>query len=294
MNYKLRIKKSILRLFFAMFCLGLVLPAEGLAAQFILNSDVKNIKVADQFEVKFFLNSENESINAVEGAIVFPQELLELKEVKISNSIISFWSKSPRANGGLIDFSGVVPGGYAGQKGLIFSVIFQARAEGAGSIGVNNPIGLRNDGKGTSVNITIAGLQFTVKGYATDPVVPTKQIDAEPPEVFLPAVGQEKSVFGGKYFLVFSAQDKGSGINHYEVCEGKSSCVEAESLYLLKNQDLDEEIIVKAIDNSGNERSVKFSPQKPLKPRYLNFLFGAIIILAILFASIIWSVWRKR
>jgi len=58
----------------------------------------------------------------------------------------------------------------------------------------------------------------------------------------------------GKYFLVFSTQDKGSGVDHYEVREGRfGGFSEVSSPYILKYQSLDKKIFVKAIDKFGNE-----------------------------------------
>jgi len=88
---------------------------------------------------------------------------------------------------------------------------------------------------------------------------------------------------------VFATQDKGSGVDYYEVCEGKSECVRAENLYLLKNQNLDEEITVYAVDKQGNKRMAVLRPEKSTswyaKPLYLA-------IIGVLLAFIIWR--RKR
>jgi hypothetical protein len=256
------------------------------AAEFIFNSNSQNGSVGDEFEIGFFLNTENESINAVESTIVFPQDLFELKEIKNGNSIISFWAQPPKASGNRIHFSGVVPGGYIGQKGFVFSVIFQALAQGEGLLEIRDAIALRNDGKGTRAEAKIANFKFPISNQLSIAQI-TKPAgkDTEPPELFKPEIGRDDSIFSGKFFLAFVTQDKGSGIDHYEVCEGKRGCLEAESIYLLKNQNLNEEIIVKAIDKNGNERTVALPVQKR-KPRYLNYLYGAILIVIVMFVYI--------
>jgi len=56
-------------------------------------------------------------------------------------------------------------------------------------------------------------LKFSIsKGSSTvnTTIQPVK--DIEPPEDFTPAVVQNSTMFDGKYFLVFAAQDKGSGL----------------------------------------------------------------------------------
>ena len=69
----------------------------------------------------------------------------------------------------------------------------------------------------------------------------------------------------GKSFLVFDAQDKGSGIDHYEVLEKpqsqsiftlpffkKEQWVSGQSPYLLQDQKLQSLILVKAFDRANN------------------------------------------
>jgi hypothetical protein len=52
----------------------------------------------------------------------------------------------------------------------------------------------------------------------------------------------------------------------------------AESPYLLKNQNLDRQIFVKAVDKSGNERTIILPPKNP-RWQYKNYLIWLIIIL---------------
>ena len=101
-------------------------------------------------------------------------------------------------------------------------------------------------------------------------------IDATPPEEFKPEIGQDPSIFEGKYFLSFATTDKTSGIDYYEVKEapkeilrlptgqGKRDWKRAESPYLLEDQYLKSKISVKAVDKAGNERISEIIP--PAKP----------------------------
>src|SRR5207247_2300689 len=123
--------------------------------------------------------------------------------------------------------------------------------------------------------------------------------DTVPPEPFEPQISRNPNIFNGKYFLSFAAQDKGSGIDHYEVCEdigyriqdlGKiiarflniksyslNSCfVTAESPYQLQDQTLKSVIFVKAIDKAGNERIVKVNTKNALA-WYENYFIWLII-----------------
>ena len=154
---------------------------------------------------------------------------------------------------------------------------------------------LLNDGTGTETNTTISNLQFVISGQgpASQPaVVETKDIDI--PESFEPMVASDPAIFDGKYFLVFVTQDKGSGIDHYEVREGREPFVVAESPYLLQDQNLHKKIAVKAVDRSGNERLITLPPQKPL-PWYENYIILAILIIMVFITGVILrkGLWKK-
>lgn len=288
--------KHTLKLKIIIFAVVFLFSATSVfAAETFFETKNPEIRLGDKLEANFFLNTDNENINAIEGKIIFPEKLIELKEIKDGNSIINFWIERPKTSDGGILFSGIIPGGYSGKKGLILSVVFQSIQEGQGLVEARDIKVLLNDGEGTETGVTISNLQFVISKQALlpKPSLPEKK-DIDMPEVFEPMVASDPTVFNGKYFLVFATQDKGSGIDRYEVCEGKRKCIVAESPYLLKNQNLDEEIVVKAIDKSGNERIITVSAQKP-RLWYKNYAIPAIIILVIAIAYFVWKfLWTKR
>lgn len=107
-------------------------------------------------------------------------------------------------------------------------------------------------------------------------------IDTVPPKEFTPEIGQEQTVFEGKYFLSFGSHDGLSGIDHYEVVEimdgqGATSDTEgwkvANSPYLLEDQNLNSIIKVKAIDKASNERIAEIIPPKRPLP-YKTIIAG--------------------
>jgi len=120
-------------------------------------------------------------------------------------------------------------------------------------------------------------------------------IDSTPPEDFKPEIGQESSVFEGKYFLSFVAQDTTSGIDHYEVAEltrtlwgsAEEQWETAKSPYLLKDQSLKSIIKIRAVDKAGNERVIEYLPPKEM-PIYL------IVILILVGAGVIWWIVKKH
>jgi len=111
-------------------------------------------------------------------------------------------------------------------------------------------------------------------------------IDTAPPEEFEPQIGQDPTVFGGKYFLSFATIDRMSGVAHYEISETRNQKQEAwkvgESPYLLEDQGLRSIIKVKAVDKAGNERIAEYLPAK--KP----FPYWIILLIVVGLAIIIW------
>ncbi len=111
-------------------------------------------------------------------------------------------------------------------------------------------------------------------------------VDVAPPEPFDLKIGQDPSVFEGKYFLSFATTDKTSGIDYYEIKEGERDFKKVSIPYLLEDQTLQSKITVKAVDKAGNEQIAEIiPPKKPIPYSYLIIIFILIIVgaIAILF-----------
>lgn len=275
---------------FSIFLFSIFAFCPVLGAEIIFDVPVE-IAVNQKFEVEVFINTESEAINAIEGSITFQRDFLEAKEFSDGDSIINFWIQKPKfALDNQISFSGITPGGYEGNRGKIFSVVFQSLREGETKLAMGSLKVLLNDGQATEAQIKTTDMKIKINGGIKTPEsVPLPKIDNEPPETFAPEIAQSPDIFDGKWFLVFASQDKGSGIDRYEVSEGKGEFVVAESPYLLKNQDLDREILVKAVDKNGNERTV-ILPPKNSRWQYKNYLIWLTIILI---AAVIYFLVKK-
>ena len=211
-------------------------------------------------------------INAIEGRVVIPREL-EVISVNSGNSLVSLWIEKPNPSGsGEIVFSGVMPGGYLGElgpfwegyhRGEIFKVMFKPVATGQVEILTKDFSALLNDGLGTKTNLNLKSHLLVIKSEIQAPLENISE-DREAPEKFSVEIIKNENLFENQWALVFSAQDKGSGINHYEVRETSPYLwqrffqsrwqVTEDGPYLLKDQNLNSLIKVKAIDNLGNEK----------------------------------------
>ncbi|MEK7653019.1 MAG: hypothetical protein AAB358_00860 [Patescibacteria group bacterium] len=276
--------------FALLFSVGLALPLVGQAAELKLLSATNELGVGQKFQIDLMLNTEGRAINAIEGTLTFPS-LVELVGVYDGSSVVPLWlEKSVKADS--VDFSGVIPGGFNGilvpyqedrpEPGKILSFIFITRVAGEGSINLKNVQALLNDGQGTPAKTAIFNFQFSIAEETPgfDFSAPGFK-DTEPPEEFTPEVSRDPNIFDGQWFLVFATQDKDSGIDHYEVQEGKKGFVVGQSPYLLTNQELTDKITVKAVDKAGNERIAVLPPQNPFS-WYKNYWFWGIIVLVLL------------
>lgn len=298
---KAKLQFKIQNYFFGIFLVFLLLPSMTSAAQLKLDSLVLEMAVGQQFQVELFLNTEEEDINAFGGQVVFPVSLLDLKEIRDGNSIVNFWIDRPKAENNVITFSGITPGGFNDEKGLIFSAIFEAKKEGEGVIEIRDARILKNDGVGTPAEVKISNFQFLISKQIPISQISKFQIkDIEPPESFVPEIAKDETLFDGKWFIVFATQDKASGIDHYEIKESRQIILSmfkkwasAESPYVLRDQELRSFVFVKAVDKAGNERIIKITPRNPLiwYENYGNWIMIIAGLFIIAFATR--KLWKK-
>lgn len=257
------------------------------AAEISLNVDKNKFIPNEDFLVQIYLDTQDISINAVEGVVAFPTDFLELKEIRDGNSAINFWVERPYVSSDRsILFSGITTGGLSLSKMYLFSLIFKTKKIGDGTIAFEGVKILKNDGMGTQVPVTTNSFIFNISKISDGSVpVDLTLKDEIPPEDFVPFLDRNSVIFDGKYFISFSTTDKGSGIDHFEVKEsflnigGKYSI--AESPYLLSDQTLKNTIYIKAVDKAGNEKIVKISAQNPLYMFVLCVAFGIILVVCI-------------
>ena len=281
------------------FCLLLFGANRVNAAIINVNSNDSKIGANQEFTIVVAIDTQDQSINAMEGNVIFPSDLLEIKKIQDGNSIINFWIERTAANqSGVIHFSGIIPGGYQNENGFIFSIVFKAGKIGDGSIKINEANALLNDGTGKAADLRISPFHFSVleldKDASSRPPPVDIEKDAVLPEEFNPEISSSADLFDGKWFLVFATQDKGSGIDYYQVREGVFGNFHTVlSPYLLQNQNLDKVIFVKAVDRSNNERIETVYPPN-WRPWYKNYWIFVIIIIGVMFIIIIRKfLWKK-
>jgi len=305
----MRIQKTIFIILFSIVCLSLFKFVH--AAELYLESSQPEYAPNETFSVDIRLNvTPPENINAVEIYLSFPKDILEVVDFSTANSILTF-IKNPVINqqNELINFSGIVPGGYSGRltgdpgkSNLLGKAIFTIKKQEKENTIINflsTSQVLLNDGKGTKANLTFTPLEIKISPQEVvfNPLnewEKAKEEDKIPPEEFKPEIVK----IDNQYFLVFNSQDKQSGIDHYEVATLKQTLLgqlvpvgnfeKGESPYPLNEADLNKIIEIKAIDKAGNERIVNLNSQIQIK-WYKNYWLWGIILLGIISGYILWK-----
>jgi hypothetical protein len=280
------------------------------AAELYFGSHNKEVGLGQTFEVGVFLNTDGQIINATDGQLTVSNNLV-IKEIHDGNSFINFWVERPHfvsANGGdAVVFSGIIPGGYAGRDGYLFSVILEGKKTGEATVNTTNDSVLLNDGLGTPAKLRHSPMRIKINDIGIVQAY-APEVDTTPPEAFTPVLGQDQTLFDNKWFVAFVAQDKQSGIGGYEVNESRpifwSAPVPAEtaawqkatSPYELRDQKLRSFVYVKAIDHAGNTRIGILPPKHPL-PWYENFYIWSILLLGTLLTlvtrRVLWFLKKK-
>ncbi len=118
-------------------------------------------------ETSILLNSEGESVNAVEASLRFPPERLQLVTPTAGNSIISLWTSQPTVNNekGTLHLQGVILGGTNISRGLVATLRFRVKAPGEAFLQFNGEKTrvLRNDGNGTDALHNTQNAVFSLK-----------------------------------------------------------------------------------------------------------------------------------
>jgi hypothetical protein len=270
------------------------------ASEIHLETSKVNIVTKEQFTVTLVIYTD-ETTNAVEGELSFPQDSLDVKNISDGNTPINFWIEKPHLNDkNLIKFSGITPGGFTGVNLRIFSIVFEAKKIGIVPIVIDNIRLLKNDGLGSDIPYTVINLTTNIKeGDSSERK--EIQIDKVLPEEFIPIISKNPNIFNDKWFASFVTQDKNSGISYYEAKEYRFNYLsnlffweKINSPYLIKDQDLKSYIFIRAVDNVGNIRTVKINPTYPLIwYEYIPIWTIIVLILLLVFYLIIRKCQKK-
>jgi hypothetical protein len=172
---------------------------------------------------------------------------------------------------------------------VALTLLITARASGAAAVSFKSARVLANDGNGTELPLKALGLDLSVLPSNGRRSAPTIVVDTEKPEPFSVLI-TDGAAFGAKNpVMVFSAVDKDSGIERYEIAHFRNllkeedtdglSWSEAESPYVLKDSEVGTYHYVRAIDEYGNTRVAVAAPVESARTQafWWIMLIGALL-----------------
>jgi hypothetical protein len=189
-----------------------------------------------------------ETINTIEATLKIPAGV-SIDSITTGDSMVLIWIQAPLLDkeAGIISFTGLIPGGFAGKR-AVFAFSGNFKDADLREFAISNVTALKNDGKGTILNVNLA----------LDASAPSS--DILPPISFQPVIGHSLDIFGGRKFVSFLTQDKETGIDHYEYAlksfgqPGSEDWRIGTSPIPLSRTEYFKSIYIKAVDRAGNEQ----------------------------------------
>ena len=286
------------RLFKILTVFLLVAPAVATAAQMYVEKSPVVVRVGDKFVVTLLLDSTTEVINAFEGSLRFSLNLA-LQDIRFSGSLVPLWVEQPEEKEiGTVTFAGVFPGGFQ-DKGNLFTLVFAARSKGVAHLSFGpDTKAYMNDGNGTPAPLMTRPISFSI--LPSSGIQHTLVLDdTTPPEPFTPLiVSGEPFGFAGSA-LVFTTQDKDSGILRFDIArsynraarEADLSWQSATSPYALLAQDADKYLLVRATDRVQNTYTAIVPPQK-ISIAFLAHQLWFLLLCLLVFGVILVTTYR--
>jgi hypothetical protein len=228
-----------------------------------------SVSSGQRITVDILVDPEDKNINSIESNIFFSKELLEFNGFSAKQSSIPIWVeepkevKNPPAGGGVIHFSGVIPGGIErlydpvnkDNKSIpVVELFFISKKAGRAEFSIGDSQVLQNDGKGTATNVTSKSLSVAIIDNNNKETPNILLADTNPPKPFTINI-LERSVFGKTPRLAtFITDDDSGGIEHYEVSVGNLEFQKVTSPFPLPYRLFSYSLIARAYDYSGNFR----------------------------------------
>jgi hypothetical protein len=243
-------------------------PMSASAASLYLDPSTGTYGPGDTFIVNIRLNTDGECVNAGNVVLSYPARSLRAVDFGKGASIFTLWVTEPQIDTqkGTISFSGGIPGGYCGRIpgdpaltngiGKVVFTVTDASAGRADIVFAKTTELYLNDGRGTKIMPDHHNLAVTLVPTPTlseNPWLSEVGADKTPPDSFDVLIESTRSIFGGKYYAVFSTVDKQSGLDHYEIVKN-GTWQRATSPHIVDDQTLMSGIQVRAIDKAGNIR----------------------------------------
>ncbi len=146
------------------------------AATMILAPGSGTYKIGQTFSVGVYVSSADQAMNAAQGVISYPTNMLEVTSLSKSGSILNLWVQEPTFSNsnGTVNFEGIVYNpGYTGSSGKVITITFKTKAAGTAAVTFSSGAVLANDGAGTNILTGMGKASYTIGTTPVDEKPPT-------------------------------------------------------------------------------------------------------------------------
>lgn len=165
-----------------------ILARSARAATLSFVSGTSSSSIGGTIDVSVRIDSQGQTVNAAQGTMLYPNNLLQVVSVNNSNSIFNIWAPQPSVNTstGEISFLGGSTNSYSGSSLYVLDVTFIARAAGVATLNFSNAGVTAGDGTGANILSSSTPISFTIGGSGAVPASGTST------QAILPALVQIK------------------------------------------------------------------------------------------------------
>lgn len=152
------------------FFIFILAPHSVRAAKLYFFPQYQIVFEGDSFIADIYLNTEGESINAVEVHLNFDRDILEVYDFNTGGSLLALFLEQPQYSNqeGTLSFIGGVPRGFSGNA-KVGEIIFKTRGTGKVSVSfAEDSQVLLHDGKGTPTPTTFGEGAYSVVAQLAD------------------------------------------------------------------------------------------------------------------------------
>lgn len=148
------------------------------------------VEVGERFTLAVKVRANEQSINAISGAITFSESMLRVVSLSKNKSIINLWTRDPIASRNKVSFEGIILNpGFQGTNGVIFNITFEAVRPGTALVKFSEGAILANDGRGTNVLAKLGSTNVKIiQGQTFSQYQTVALTDVIPPSPSLPGL----------------------------------------------------------------------------------------------------------
>lgn len=130
------------------------------AATLFISSNTDVLRIGDTLETIIKVDTEGVGVNAVQGTLQYPQDILEATKIDKVDSIFNFWLQEPAFSNdsGKITFVGGSTVGSVGKSLQVLRVVFKVKGSGRAELTFGDAAVTASDGSGTNVLSTLHNL----------------------------------------------------------------------------------------------------------------------------------------